>query len=156
MEAFGEETRAQQDTSEFLITIFNNYSENKNCKKIIEDLFYDYDEKLRLYNIIIDDVTRLAKLARNASILYEYCINHPNKWLFNDIANSDTAPRVNDIFNRLKANVRVIKDIDENIFRLLADYENDRPKNVKIPMLHNTDGCNRPFEEMMTQFETNL
>ncbi|KAF7987137.1 hypothetical protein HCN44_001792 [Aphidius gifuensis] len=116
----------------------------------------DYDEKLELYNIIIDDVTRLAKLARDASILYEYCINHPNKWLLNYIANSDKEPRVNDIFNRLRADVRVNKDIDENIIRLLADYENDRPKNVKIPMLHNIDGCSRPFEEMMTQFETNL
>ncbi|KAF7993698.1 hypothetical protein HCN44_010293 [Aphidius gifuensis] len=67
----------------------------------------------------------------------------------------NTAPKVNDIFNRLRANVQERKKVDDNITRLLADYENNRPKNVKIPMLHNTDKCSRPIEKMMTTFETN-
>lgn len=102
---------------------------------------------------ILDDVDVLSKLEIEFSILFEFLIRHPGKWLLNYLNQQESTPRFEFLLRFMQKNNPNSKDYPD-VVDLVDEFRGLLPGDPRPA--YDTEGRHANIDEYHTQFMTNL
>ncbi|KAF7987997.1 hypothetical protein HCN44_004813 [Aphidius gifuensis] len=118
----------------------------------------DNDNKLKIYNKIINDVRIIAEWAKESSIFFEFAINHPNSWFINWISSKDKFNHLDIVFHILRSDWKPFKATKDSekfkeLNKLFDEYKKERPQNIRLGPTYNTSNSSSLVEDILPDVE---